>query len=193
MRGSSWTVHYQGEDCPILRDDFSFEASDGRHNFDFAYITIHGTPGENGILQGYFDLIGLPYYSNVLVEALTFNKYALNNFLRAFPELNLAPSVLVRKGEAIPSDEAILAQVGLPCFVKPNAGGSSFRVTKVKTDDMLAPAIEKAMIESDEVMIEKILVGTEITCGCYKRPNGDVITFPITEVVTTPGIFRLRC
>lgn len=98
MRGSSWTVHYQGEDCPILRDDFSFEASDGRHNFDFAYITIHGTPGENGILQGYFDLIGLPYStSNVLVEALTFNKYALNNFLRAFPELNLAPSVLVRK------------------------------------------------------------------------------------------------
>lgn len=190
MRGSSWTVHYQGEDCPILRDDFSFEASDGHHNFDFAYITIHGTPGENGILQGYFDLIGLPYStSNVLVEALTFNKYALNNFLRAFPELNLAPSVLVRKGEAIPSDEAILAQVGLPCFVKPNAGGSSFGVTKVKTDDMLAPAIEKAMIESDEVMIEKILVGTEITCGCYKRPNGDVITFPITEVVTTQEFF----
>ena len=183
MRGSSWTVHYQGEDCPILRDDFSFEASDGRHNFDFAYITIHGTPGENGILQGYFDLIGLPYStSNVLVEALTFNKYALNNFLRAFPELNLAPSVLVRKGEAIPSDEAILSQVGLPCFVKPNAGGSSFGVTKVKTDDMLAPAIEKAMIE-------KILVGTEITCGCYKRPNGDVITFPITEVVTTQEFF----
>lgn len=190
ITGSSWKVQYHEECCEINRNDFSFTASDGRHEFDFAYITIHGTPGENGILQGYFDLIGLPYStSDVLIEALTFNKFALNNFLRAYPELNISDSILVRKGDALPSEEAIINKLGLPCFVKPNAGGSSFGVTKVKTADMLLPAIEKAMTESDEVMIEKILVGTEITCGCYRRPNGDIVTFPITEVVTSQEFF----
>lgn len=190
IQAGTWTVNYLGEVCAIDRNDFSFTASDGRHEFDFAYITIHGTPGENGILQGYFDLIGLPYStSDVLVEALTFNKFALNNYLRAYSDLHLSDSILVRKGESVPSVEAIVTRLGLPCFVKPNAGGSSFGVTKVKVADDLYAAIDKAMIESDEVMIEKIMVGTEITCGCYKRPNGDVITFPITEVVTTQEFF----
>lgn len=85
MQRTKWEVQYGGDSCAIDRNDFSFTASDGHHTFDFAYITIHGTPGENGILQGYFDLIGLPYStSDVLVEALTFNKFALNNYLRAF-------------------------------------------------------------------------------------------------------------
>lgn len=190
IKGTSWNVQYHEECCPVNRNDFSFTASDGRHEFDFAYITIHGTPGENGILQGYFDLIGMPYStSDVLIEALTFNKFALNNFLRAYPELNISDSILVRKGDAIASEEAIIEKLGLPCFVKPNAGGSSFGVTKVKTADMLMPAIEKAMTESDEVMIERMLTGTEITCGCYRRPNGDIITFPITEVVTSQEFF----
>lgn len=190
IKDNDWKVAYKGEDCPVCRHDFSFTASDGRHNFDFAYITIHGTPGENGILQGYFDLIGLPYStSDVLIEALTFNKFALNNFLRAYPELHISPSVLMRKGDAMPSEETVVEKLGLPCFVKPNAGGSSFGVTKVKTADALVPAVEKAMMESDEVMIEKLLVGTEITCGCYRRPNGDIFTFPITEVVTSQEFF----
>ena len=86
VKTGNWKVEYNNETCHIDRSDFSFIASDGRHTFDFAYITIHGTPGENGILQGYFDLIGLPYStSDVLVEALTFNKCELNNFLRAYP------------------------------------------------------------------------------------------------------------
>lgn len=185
-----WTVDYEGETCPVNHEDFSFQASDGHHVFDFAYITIHGTPGENGILQGYFDLIGLPYStSDVLVESLTFNKYALNNFLRAFPEVHVSDSVLVRKGEDRPTDEEIATRLGLPCFVKPNAGGSSFGVTKVKEVEGLTPAIEKAMMESDEVMVEKFMAGTEITCGCYKRPDGSIVTFPITEVVTTQEFF----
>lgn len=190
LTSAHWTVDYEGETCPVNHEDFSFQASDGHHVFDFAYITIHGTPGENGILQGYFDLIGLPYStSDVLVESLTFNKYALNNFLRAFPEVHVSDSVLVRKGEDRPTDEEIATRLGLPCFVKPNAGGSSFGVTKVKEVEGLTPAIEKAMMESDEVMVEKFMAGTEITCGCYKRPDGSIVTFPITEVVTTQEFF----
>ena len=190
LTAAHWTVDYEGETCPVNHEDFSFQASDGHHVFDFAYITIHGTPGENGILQGYFDLIGLPYStSDVLVESLTFNKYALNNFLRAFPEVHVSDSVLVRKGEDRPTDEEIATRLGLPCFVKPNAGGSSFGVTKVKEVEGLTPAIEKAMMESDEVMVEKCMAGTEITCGCYKRPDGSIVTFPITEVVTTQEFF----
>ena len=190
LTAAHWTVDYEGETCPVNHEDFSFQASDGHHVFDFAYITIHGTPGENGILQGYFDLIGLPYStSDVLVESLTFNKYALNNFLRAFPEVHVSDSVLVRKGEDRPTDEEIATRLGLPCFVKPNAGGSSFGVTKVKEVEGLTPAIEKAMMESDEVMVEKFMAGTEITCGCYKRPDVSIVTFPITEVVTTQEFF----
>lgn len=187
--GKQWTACYGEERCEIDKSDFSFQAADGRHTFDFAYITIHGTPGENGILQGYFDLIGMPYStSGVLVEALTFNKYALNNYLRAFPELHISDSLLVRKGEEFPEAEGVVERLGLPCFVKPNAGGSSFGVTKVKTAADLYPAIEKAMQESDEVMVEKMMAGTEITCGCYKKGT-EVVTFPITEVVTTQEFF----
>lgn len=190
VRAGNWTVYYGEETHHIDRNDFTFTASDGRHEFDFAYITIHGTPGENGILQGYFDLIGLPYStSDVLIEALTFNKFALNNFLRAYPNLHISDSILIRKGEDLPNDESIVERLGLPCFVKPNAGGSSFGVTKVKKADALRAAIEKAMMESEEVIIERMIRGTEITCGCYKKPNGEIVTFPITEVVTTEEFF----
>ena len=190
MKGKEWNVRYGESLCPVDRNDFSFTSDDGHHTFDFAYITIHGTPGENGILQGYFDLIGMPYStSDVLVEALTFNKFALNNYLRAFPDVNISDSVLVRRGLPSLSDEEMVERLGLPCFVKPNAGGSSFGVTKVKTIEELRPAIDKAMQESDEVMVEKIMVGTEITCGCYRKSADEVVTFPITEVVTTQEFF----
>lgn len=189
MIGKEWNALYQGEKYAIDRNDFSFNAPNGHHTFEFAYITIHGTPGEDGILQGYFDLIGMPYSTcGVLTEALTFNKFALNNYLRSFPELNVSDSILVRKGEALPCPDEVVGRLGLPCFVKPNAGGSSFGVSKVKTTDTLIPAIEKAMNESDEVMIEKQMVGTEITCGCYRRGK-EIITFPITEVVTSQEFF----
>ena len=176
MKGKDWTVHYGDERCPVDRNDFSFTAHDGRHAFDFAYITIHGTPGENGILQGYFDLVGVPYStSDVLVEALTFNKFALNQFLRTCPELNISDSLLLRKGEQLPAAQEIANRLGLPCFVKPNAGGSSFGVTKAKTVDELYPAIARAMNESDEVMVERLMSGTEITCGAYKARSGQIV------------------
>ena len=95
----------------------------------------------------------------------------------------------MRRGEALPREEEVVERLGLPCFVKPNAGGSSFGVTKVKKADALRAAIDKAMMESDEVMIEKMMSGTEITCGCYRRPSGEIVTFPITEVVTSQEFF----
>lgn len=190
LHADSWTAQYGSETCPVDRNDFSFKASDGRHEFDFAYITIHGTPGENGLLQGYFDLIGMPYStSDVLVEALTFNKFALNNYLRTLPGIHVSDSVLLRQGDPLPDRGTdLIERLGLPCFVKPNAGGSSFGVTKVKTADALIPAIEKALMESSEVMIERMMNGTEITCGCYRRDN-EIVVFPITEVVTTEEFF----
>ena len=188
MEGKRWEVALpDGSKTPIDRNDFSFIEGGEKKNFDFAYITIHGTPGENGILQGYFDLIGMPYSScNVLVSAITFNKFTCNQYLKGFG-IRVSESMILRKGFEI-LDEEVINKVGLPCFIKPNAGGSSFGVTKVKTKEDIQPAIEKAFGESDEVMIEAFMKGTEITCGCYKTKNKEVV-FPITEVVTSNEFF----
>jgi len=188
MEGQRWEVVLpSGSKTTIDRNDFSFTENGKKKNFDFAYITIHGTPGENGILQGYFDLIGMPYSScNVLVSAITFNKFTCNQYLKGFG-IRVSESMILRKGFEI-LDEEVINKVGLPCFIKPNAGGSSFGVTKVKTKEDIQPAIEKAFNESDEVMIEAFMQGTEITCGCYKTKNKEVV-FPITEVVTSNEFF----
>ena len=188
MEGKRWEVVLpDGSKTPIDRNDFSFIEGGEKKNFDFAYITIHGTPGENGILQGYFDLIGMPYSScNVLVSAITFHKFTCNQYLKGFG-IRVSESMILRKGFEI-LDEEVINKVGLPCFIKPNAGGSSFGVTKVKTKEDIQPAIEKAFGESDEVMIEAFMKGTEITCGCYKTKNKEVV-FPITEVVTSNEFF----
>ena len=152
-------------------------------------ITIHGTPGENGRLQGYFDLIGMPYStSSLLVEAMTFDKFVLNQYLRGYG-VSVADSLLIRKGyEEVVSDDEIEERIGMPCFVKPAADGSSFGVSKVKNKDQLAPAIRKAIMESPEVMVESYLEGTEITQGIYKTREKSVL-FPITEVVTSNEFF----
>ena len=185
-----WHVNLNdGTSTPVDRNDFSFVENGKKRLFDYAYITIHGTPGENGLLQGYFDLIGMPYStSGVLVEAMTFDKFVLNQYLRGFG-VSVAESLLIRRGyEHLVSDDDIMSRIGMPCFVKPANDGSSFGVSKVKNIDHLAPALRKAMMESDEVMVEAFLDGTEITCGCYKTREKSVI-FPITEVVTSNEFF----
>ena len=190
IKGLDWHVELPGGlTAKIDRNDFSFTADGKKHVFDYAYITIHGTPGENGLLQGYFDLIHLPYStSGVLVEALTFDKFALNQYLRGYG-VSVADSLLIRKGyEEVVSDDEVEARIGMPCFVKPAADGSSFGVSKVKNKDQLAPAIRKAMMESPEVMVESLLEGTEITQGIYKTREKTVV-FPITEVVTHNEFF----
>ena len=172
---------------PIDKNDFSFEHESKRVNFDFAYITIHGTPGENGLLQGYFEMIGLPYSScNVLVSALTFNKYFCNHYLKGFG-VRVSDSIRLMRGETVQTEPTVQS-LALPLFVKPNVGGSSFGVTKVKTADQLQPAIAHAFSEGDEVMIERCIVGTEITCGCYQSKE-KVVVFPLTEVVTDNEFF----
>lgn len=189
-RGLNWQVHLKdGSLSPIKLEDFSFVEDGEQKHFDYAYITIHGTPGENGIMQGYFEMVKIPYStSNVLVEALTFDKFALNQYLRSFG-VSVADSVLVRKSDSINVDAGdIIKRLGLPVFVKPSTDGSSFGVSKVKKAEDLQPAIELAYKESDEVMIEGFLSGTEITCGCYKTKQKTVV-FPITEVVTENEFF----
>lgn len=186
--GKTWQVELpSGEKMPIDKNDFSFVMNGEKVKFDFAYITIHGTPGENGILQGYFDLIGLPYSCcGVLAASLTFDKYTCNQYLKSFG-VNVADSVWLHRGDKI--DEKLIAEkVGLPCFVKPCDGGSSFGVTKVKKMEELPLAIEKAFAEGKEVMVEALMTGTEVTCGMYRIREKEVV-FPITEVVTANEFF----
>jgi len=190
MKGQDWHVCLDGGDtAKIDRNDFSFQYGGRVVVFDYAYITIHGTPGENGVLQGYFDLIGLPYStSGVLVEALTFNKFVLNQYLRGYG-VRVADSLLIRHGyEELVSDDDIEERIGMPCFVKPAADGSSFGVSKVMCKDQLAPAIRKAMLESPTVMVEGFLDGVEISQGCYKTREKSVV-LPATEVVTSNEFF----
>lgn len=190
VKGQDWHVDLQnGDTAKIDKNDFSFKKDGKTVTFDYAYITIHGTPGENGLMQGYFELLHIPYStSSVLVEAMTFDKYVLNNYLRGFG-VNVAESVLLRRGEEEKySDEEIEKRIGMPCFVKPAADGSSFGVSKVKNADQLAPALRVAFMESDEVMVESFMKGTEISIGCYKTRDKAVV-FPATEVVTSNEFF----
>lgn len=190
VKEQDWHVDLQnGDTAKIDKNDFSFKMDGKTVTFDYAYITIHGTPGENGLMQGYFELLHIPYStSGVLVEAMTFDKYVLNNYLRGFG-VNVAESVLLRRGEEEKySDEEIEKRIGMPCFVKPAADGSSFGVSKVKNADQLAPALRVAFMESDEVMVESFMKGTEISIGCYKTRDKAVV-FPATEVVTSNEFF----
>lgn len=188
-RGLDWQVHIgEQQRAAIDLNDFTYMNNGERQAFDYVYITVHGAPGENGVLQGYFELLHIPYStSGVLVEALTFDKFALNNYLRTFG-VNVADSILVRDGEERPSDEEIVKRLGLPCFVKPAADGSSFGVSKVKKVEDMSEALALAFDESDEVMIEAFLDGTEISQGVYKTKTKSVV-LPATEVVTDNEFF----
>ena len=188
VKGTDWHVAFDnGDTAEIDKNDFSFVKDGQRKYFDYAYITIHGQPGENGVMQGYFDLIHLPYStSGVLVEAMTFDKYVLNNYLRGFG-INVADSILLRRGEEY-NEEAIAKRIGMPCFVKPAADGSSFGVSKVKEADQLAPALRLAFMEAEEAMIEGFMDVVEISQGIYKTADKCVV-FPATEVVTSNEFF----
>lgn len=176
-----------GTRSKIDKNDFSFMDGENKVKPDFAYITIHGTPGENGILQGYFELLDIPYSTcDVLVSAMTFSKFTLNQYLKGFG-IRVAESMLVNKRFGIDNKD-VVEKIGLPCFIKPNASGSSFGVTKVKTEDQIQPALEAAFAESDDVMIEAFMDGIELANGCYKTKNKSVV-FPITEVVSDNEFF----
>jgi len=186
--GKTWQIEWSDEEkITIDKNDFSFIRNGEKTTFDFAYITIHGTPGENGILQGYFDLIGLPYSCcGVLAAAITFNKFTCNQYLKGFG-VKVSESLVLRSGQTV-TDEEVAEKIGFPCFVKPNVGGSSFGVTKVKSIEQVQPSIARAFEEGSEVMIEAFMSGIEITCGIYKTKTKSQV-LPITEVVSENEFF----
>jgi D-alanine-D-alanine ligase len=188
MKGLDWEV--LEDDCVIAsidKNDFSFSKNGEIIQFDFAYITIHGTPGEDGKLQGYFDMVKIPYSTcGVYSSALTFNKYFCSNYLRNF-NVPMAKSVRFFKGDQVDADR-LVTELGLPMFVKPNAGGSSFGVTKVKEKEQLLAALEMAMNESHDILVEQFIDGPEFTCGLVKLSNQELI-FPVTEVIPQNEFF----
>ena len=187
LKGTDWNVKIEDQNYPIDRNDFSFTRDGEKIKFDFAYIGIHGTPGENGILQGYLQLLNIPHSTcGVLSSSLSFNKHACNSFLKSF-NFNIAKSVLLKKEQDFSTDK-IATTLGIPCFVKPNADGSSFGISKVKRIEDLEEAIHKAFNEGNEVIIEEFIDGLEFTCGLVKTKQESII-FPVTEVLPKKEFF----
>jgi len=188
IRGREWNMEApEGGKVPVNKDDFSITSGDAYIRFDCAFIIIHGTPGENGVLQGYFETLRLPYTtSGVLASSLTFNKLFSKRYIARF-DVDISNYYFIRRGDSRDAD-TILETTGLPCFVKPNRGGSSFGVTKVTRAEELPGAIEKAFEEDYEVLVEEYLEGTELTCGLIKS-GGDEWVFPPTEIVSKNEFF----
>lgn len=172
----------EGNTAEINRNDFSLQTTGSRITFDAAFIGIHGTPGEDGKLQGYLDMVGIPYNTcGRSTSALTFNKFFCNEFAGRMG-VNVAKTFYLHKRDAI-SPEKIISVTGLPCFVKPNGSGSSIGITKVKTMEGLLPAIENALQEDDEVLIQEFIPGTEVTCGIFEE-KGELRILPLTQIIS---------
>ena len=186
---SAESVMAAGAGAPVRVDKctFSFVHQGETVKFDMAFIMIHGTPGENGLLQGYFEMIGVPYNTcSAYVSAITFDKHSCKRFIE-HAGVKMAKDVFIRRGSSY-NPEEIIGELGLPVFVKPTNGGSSFGITKVKKVEDLAPAIELVFKEYDSVIIEESIVGRELTNGIYA--NGDeLVKLPVTEIVTTREFF----
>lgn len=184
----SWTYTIEDTAIEVDKNDFSLNIKGQKVTFDCVFIAIHGTPGEDGKIQGYLDMLNIPYTTcNSIVSALTFNKSYCNNVVKSFNVVNIANSVHLIKGEHY-SVGAILDQLALPVFVKPNESGSSLGVSKVKDVAGLLPAIEKAFKEDKQVLIEEFIEGRELTIGVYKT-NGTIKALPATEIVSKNEFF----
>lgn len=176
-----------GEETGVDKNDFSINIKGQKINFDAVLIGLHGTPGEDGKLQGYFDCLGIPYTScDAATSALTFNKrYTVA--VAAFAGIHVARSVHLFKGDHN-SAKDILDQLTLPVFVKPNNGGSSIGMSKVKVSDHLEDALQKAFLEDEQVLVEEFIEGRELTIGVFKSA-GKIITLPMTEIITENDFF----
>ena len=182
-----WRLEKNGRSYPINKSDFSVDIYNQKIKFDGVFMAIHGTPGENGVLQHYLDNLEIPYTcSGVKASELSFDKAACNDFLRNF-DIPCAKSIKLKKGKTI-DPSSIIKELKLPCFVKPNGNGSSFGISKVKSESELIPAIEKAFMHDEYILIESLLIGTEVTCGVHNL-NGSIETFPITEIVSENDFF----
>lgn len=172
---------------PVDKNDFSVTINGNKINFDVVFNAIHGTPGEDGLMQAYFELLNIPQTScDYYQAALTFNKRDMLSVLKPYG-IKTAESYYLNLGDEINVDK-ILAKVGLPCFVKPNKSGSSFGISKVKMKEEFLPAIENAYKEDDEIIIESFLDGTEVSVGVINY-KGNVTVLPITEIVSENDFF----
>ena len=188
VRGTNWYWEDpKGRVFSIDKNDFTLKLDERKVRFDAVFVAIHGTPGENGLLQGYLDMMQIPYTScGAFSSALTFNKQACKLYLKEYG-IPMAEALLVKKNDHI-NGKSIISKTGLPCFVKPNDSGSSCGVSKVKKEDELIPAIEKAFAESNEVMIEAFMNGREVACGVFKSKNRKII-LPVTEIISKNEFF----
>lgn len=188
IKGKNWTYnHPKFGDIQIDKNDFSLTIDHNKISFDLVFNLIHGSPGENGKLQGYFDMLGLPYTSsNAVTSALTFNKAYCNQVVK---NVGVAVSKSVHLFKKHPCDlEILLQNIHFPVFVKPNQGGSSVGMSKVGFAEDLAAAIEKAFAEDDEILVEEFIKGRELTCGAFEF-KGDIMRFPITEIISKKEYF----
>lgn len=185
---SGWTcTRADGTSLPFDRADFSADRGQGPERFTAAFIVIHGTPGEDGKLQGYLEMLGVPYQTGgVLNMALTMSKFSTTGLLRqmGFP---VSPSIIVHRDDPESADR-VLREVGVPCFVKPDNSGSSLGISKVKTEEELRPALEIAFAEDHTVMCEAYIKGRELTCGVINYQN-KIQALPVCEIRTTREFF----
>ncbi len=188
IRDGNWT--YTGDDglqVPFDRNVHGLKIGGNTIRFDCAFIAIHGTPGEDGKLQGYLDMAGIPYTTcDVTTSALTFNKYFCNDLAIQYG-VKVAKTVLLRIGDTWNAD-ALAQEVELPCFIKPNKSGSSVGVSKVYTLEEIPVAIAKAFAEDDEVLVQQFIKGREMACGVFKI-NGEIKVLPVTEIVSENDFF----
>lgn len=174
------------QEIPLDRADFTLHMSNKVVKFDLAFIIIHGNPGENGVLQGYFDMLSIPYTTcGFYTSALTFNKAYCNAVVRDFGITKVARSFHLFENQPY-NCQKMVDTLGLPLFVKPAAGGSSVATTKVKTIDQLEPAIREAFTEDREVLVEEFIKGREFDCGVFRAKHQKYV-FPVTEIIPTGG------
>ncbi|MDR0953841.1 MAG: D-alanine--D-alanine ligase [Rikenellaceae bacterium] len=177
----------RGRETDVNKNDFSLELDGEKIFLEYALILIHGTPGEDGLMQAYFEMMEIPFSSSgFLTSAVTFDKSACKRML-APTGVALAREILLTRGDAV-NVPAVVAELGLPLFVKPNASGSSCGVSKVKRAEELLPAIEVALSEGDQVIIEEFIAGTEVSCGVMVT-GGQPTLFPATEIVSKNEFF----
>ena len=188
IKADSWTYSdVEGKDHAIDKNDFSLQLPGEKIIFDAVFIAIHGTPGEDGKIQGYFDLLKIPYTTcDAATSALTFNKHFCKQVVRA-AGVNSARSIFLTKSIGLKSNE-ILNRLKLPLFVKPNNGGSSVGMSKINTAIELEPAFDKAFAEDDQVLVEEFIAGREITCGVF-RFKGKITSLPVIEIITQKDWF----
>lgn len=184
----SWFYEQEGAKYEIDKNDFSLKVENHKILFDGIFIGLHGSPGEDGKLQGYFDMLGLPYTTcDAVTSAITMNKGYTKAIVNGVKDLNIARSVQLFSNNAETSRE-VLAELNTPLFVKPNNGGSSIGMSKVKSADELPGALEKAFKEDTQVLVEEYIKGREFTIGVYKGYDG-IKVLPATEIVTSKEFF----